>query len=1078
MSACAATTRTWKHQALRALWQPALLALLSAGAAHAQSFSAAPVVFPPTGDNAQSPQQVNITLTAPSTIRSITIPLPLAATPEFTLVDNGGCVEDGTTLNPAGSVCSLVVRFHPALAGVRTASLVITDGSGTATAIGLSGVGFYPQIAITPGTARIVAGLGPSYAGYTGDGGPASGAELAGPQAVAADSFGNVFLIDNSVVRMLDAFGNITTVAGGGSAVGAAANGGQATLAKFTQISNLACDSAGNLYISDSANNVVWRVAMSTTHILSAVAGNFTQGYSGDGGAATSAQMHTPLGIVLDGAGNLYIADEQNQRIRLVDASGTISTFAGNGSFGTGTTPTHAADASFAFPMGLALDSAGNLYVSEPSGHYVREISGGMVLPLAGTGATGNSGDGGAALSATFNYPAGLAVSPAGDVYIADAGSDVVRKVQASDGTIETVAGDPAQAGGFTSSSMPAPSIAMNSPVGLAFDSRMNLYIVDSGNNVVRELSSVPGEIGFATIAVGSTSAPQALKIANIGNAPLSLGSVAAADTATASNFTLSNGAVDACGSTVAAGAHCQYSVSFNPQSGSSGTGEIDITHVSNNPNFNTVEPVYLLGGTLYPITITPTTAPGATVSQVYKATISIAGGYGTLRIETSSTMPPGVTATINASSVTLMGTPTTAGTYTFTLYADDVIGDSAQQTITLVVSPVVLALAVSEAIHITDTPTETPSLTLAVMEAIHVTDTPKEALSLTLAVREAIQVTDTLTETPSLTLAVMEAIHVSDTPKEVLSLTLAVSEAIHVTDTPTEVPSLTLAVAESIHVTDAPAEALSLTLAITEAIHILDAPATGGQQSQTLTVATVPNYTYGDPDFTPSASASSGLPVSVAVVSGPASIIGTSVDMNGAGTVVLTFTQAGNANTAAATPVQRTFVVAPAPATITATNASRAFETPNPALTFTIAGLVRGDTVASLSGTPALTTTSDLNSPAGTYPISAAQGTLSSANYTFSFVNGTLTITGHTAQTITFNKIPNVPLAVGTLTLTAHSTSALPVTYVVTGPATLRNGSKLTLNAAGTVTVTASQAGNSTFDAAASVTRSFTVTP
>jgi hypothetical protein len=162
---------------------------------------------------------------------------------------------------------------------------------------------------------------------------------------------------------------------------------------------------------------------------------------------------------------------------------------------------------------------------------------------------------------------------------------------------------------------------------------------------------------------------------------------------------------------------------------------------------------------------------------------------------------------------------------------------------------------------------------------------------------------------------------------------------------------------------------------------------------------------------------------------------------------------------------------------TVTARNLSRAFGSLNPTFTYSVTGFVNGDTASVLTGVPSFTTTAVGTSPQGTYPITITQGTLAAANYTFQFVNGALIVLGHNAQTITFLQPPDLPLAIGTITLSARSTSTLSVVYTVSGPATISKN-KVTFTGTGSVTITASQPGNATFDPAIPVSRTFTVTP
>ncbi len=1011
------------RRALRGLLPAIAVAILAAALAPVATgqvveFTAAPTVFPATGANTGTTQTIAVHVVTAAAISSITVPVSFVANPDFVVLSQTGCTVDGTTVNAAGSTCSVTVGFRPVAAGVRTGTLLITDSAGRATAFGLTGTGYYSQVAITPAAARVVAGLGPTVAGYAGDGGASIAATLSAPQGVAADSFGNVFFADtgNNVVRMLDAFGNVTTVAGGGSNVGSIGDGGAATDASLNQPTWLAVDAAGNLYISETGSNVIRRVAISSSKAISTVAGSYVSG-SSDGTSAVTAQLHTPQGIVVDVDGSLYIADMGNQKIRRVDpSSGLISTVAGTGEAGSAAASVDALSAHFNGPTGLALDQSGNLFIADSGNHVVRELSNGNVSIVAGTGTAGHTGDGSVATAATLATPSGLAFDAAGDLLIADAVAGNVRRIEASTGIIDVYAGEAKDAGSYTAGVSPSTTTRMNGPIGIALDATQNLYIADTGNNVVRLVSGSPGEVAFAAQAVGNTSSPVTVRVSNIGNAPLTFNSVAAANSSTSSNFVLANNSGTSCSGSVAAGAHCTFTVAFAPQASGFMAGEIDIVdNAGINPNFTYTHQVYLLGGSQTPLTIGPATLPSVLANHAYSATVTASGGYGTVTLQTSGTLPPGMNSQISGTTVALSGTPTTAGAYTFTVYASDTLNEQATQTYTITVLPQTITFALTEAVH----------------------------------------VTDALTEIPELLLNIAEGVHVTDAITKILSLSLNVTEGVHVTDGISKIAGLTLNITETVAVTDA----------------LQNIP---GKLSQTITPSFIGNRAYGDAPFSVSATSSSGLPVTVTVLSGPAVLTNGKLDLTGAGTVIVGYSQAGNATYA---PVSSTGTVKVdrATATVTIGNATRSYEQPNPAFTFAVLGLVHGDTA--ISGTPLLSTTAVLNSNAGTYPITASQGSLSGVNYVITFVPGTLTITGHVAQTITFLSIPNVPLSVGTLTLTAHSTSGLAISYDVTGPATISKN-KLTLTGTGTVRVTASQPGNTTFDPATSVVRSFTVNP
>lgn len=283
---------------------------------------------------------------------------------------------------------------------------------------------------VAAGTITTAAGNG--TAGYAGDGGPASSAEFSQPDGVALDSAGNLYVADkiNSVIRKVSTSGTITTVAGNGTA-GYSGNGQAATSAELYRPFSVAVDVAGNIYIGDTFNNVVRKV--STSGIITTVAGTGTGGYSGDGGAATSAQLADPFGVAVDAAGNLYIADSLNNVIRKVSSSGNISTVAGNQSKGAGYSGdgSAATSAQLNQPYGLAVDQAGNIFIADTFNNVVRRVStSGVITTVAGTGTAGYAGDGGAPTSAKLNQPYGVSVDQTGSLYIADSGNNVVRVVR------------------------------------------------------------------------------------------------------------------------------------------------------------------------------------------------------------------------------------------------------------------------------------------------------------------------------------------------------------------------------------------------------------------------------------------------------------------------------------------------------------------------------------------------------------------------------------------------------------------------------------------------------------------------
>ena len=321
-----------------------------------------------------------------------------------------------------------------------------------------------------------------------GDNGPAVQARLARTAGVAADKFGNLYIADysNNRIRRVDASGTITTVAGTGKR-GYGGDGGPAVAAQLDGPVGVLVDESGNLYVGDSGNHRIRRVDASGT--ITTVAGNGERGYSGDGGPAVAAQLHWPEDLAMDKSGNLYIADTSNQRIRRVDASGTITTIAGNGGRGYGGNDGRpAVQVSVTWPSALAVDSSGNLYIAA-SGDYriLRVNASGIITTVAGTGEEGDSGDGGPAVAARLGVAIGIALDGAGNLYIADTDNNRIRRVDAS-GTITTIAGT--DAGGFGGDGGPAVRASLLSPIRLALDSSGNLYVADGGNGRIRRVDT------------------------------------------------------------------------------------------------------------------------------------------------------------------------------------------------------------------------------------------------------------------------------------------------------------------------------------------------------------------------------------------------------------------------------------------------------------------------------------------------------------------------------------------------------------------------------------------------------------
>ncbi|MEI6766500.1 MAG: T9SS type A sorting domain-containing protein [Bacteroidota bacterium] len=349
-----------------------------------------------------------------------------------------------------------------------------------------------------------IAGTG--IAGHSGDGGPATSAKLGITFGIVIDPAGNIIFADNgnNAIRKIAApSGIITKVAGtyytyNGTSWYYGGDGGLATSAYLAYPFGVALDTAGNIYVADNLNNVIRKITVSTG-IITTVAGDGSIFYNpwpwcGDGGPATSAQLNSPWGVAVDKAGNIFIADRDNNVIRKVTAStGIITTVAGNGTAGYSGNGGPATSASLNGPDGITLDSAENMYISDDYNNVIRKVtkSTGIITTIAGTGTAGYSGDGGLATSAKLDDPSlGIAFDAAGNYYIADDGNHVIRKVTAATGIITTVAGNGIQ--GYSGDGGPATSAKLNGPEGVAVDALGNIYITDE-NNVIRKVNGAGG---------------------------------------------------------------------------------------------------------------------------------------------------------------------------------------------------------------------------------------------------------------------------------------------------------------------------------------------------------------------------------------------------------------------------------------------------------------------------------------------------------------------------------------------------------------------------------------------------------
>ncbi len=641
-----------------------------------------------TGDPdyyAATPVSMSFTVTvqpAPAQIFSLTPTYGPIGTLVTITGDSFGVTQGASTVSFNSTVAS-VVRWSNAQilvnvpTGATSGNVVVTvNGSATP-----STQSFNVTVIALPGTGIINTVAGSGTYGYSGDNGQATSAALGVIYSgVAFDAVGNIYIADsgnNRIRKVTASTGIITTVAGNGTS-GYSGDGGQATSAMLSGPEGLALDSAGNIYIADTGNNRIRKVTASTG-IITTVAGNGASGYSGDGGQATSASLYYPYSVAFDAAGNLYIADEQNHRIRKVTAStGVITTVAGNGTAGYSGDGGQATSAELNFRWGLALDSAGNLYIADCMNNRIRKVtaSTGIITTMAGNGTAGYSGDGGQATSAELYYPAGLALDSAGNLYIADDTNNRIRRVTASAGIITTVAGN--GTAGYSGDGGQATSAELYYPSGLALDSAGNIYIADTMNHRIR----VVGVNQAQTITFSNPG------ILTYGVAPITL--TATASSGLAVSYTVTSGPATVSGSTLTIMGAGNVTVQAN-QTGNSNYAPAPPVSV----NFTVTQAAQTItfpnpGTMTYgvaPITLTGTASSGLAVSYtvssgpatVSGSTLTITGA-GTVTVQANQTGDPdyyaatpvnvSFTVTAEAQAITFPNPGTTYGVAPITLNA------------------------------------------------------------------------------------------------------------------------------------------------------------------------------------------------------------------------------------------------------------------------------------------------------------------------------------------------------------------------------------------------------------------------
>jgi large repetitive protein len=510
-------------------WIPALAALLLTGVvAQAQAVFSTPQ---PVGVTAG---QQNVTVTAQAAGTVATVQVLTGGVPNLDFTAGSGLQNCVTTL-AKGATCTESVTFTPSAPGVRIGAVVLLDSNsnvlGTAF---LSGTGLGGLGVLVSGNMPDIAGQGRLFSGPLGDGGPALQASLDLPAGLALDGAANLYIADSLHyrIRLVNAkTGIISTFAGNGTP-GYTGDYGPAVGASMNTPSGVAVDGAGNVYIADTGNNVVRKVAASTG-IITTVAGNGAPGSAtnvGDGGPATAANLNNPQGVTVDVAGNLFIADTSHHRIRRVDAvSGIITTVAGNGTAtGSGAggfsgDGGQAISAELNYPFTVAFDFAGNMYIPDSANNRIRMVSAsGIISTFAGTGTPAYTGDGAAATLAALWTPEGVIADPAGNVYIADTQNAAVRKVNALTGDITTIAVNAGTEDLFNGNLY---ELIIYGPIGIEIDDSGNIYVANYFNQDVQQIQSnlVVLDFRLNPVRQGEESSPIVQTVENDGNAPFDI---------------------------------------------------------------------------------------------------------------------------------------------------------------------------------------------------------------------------------------------------------------------------------------------------------------------------------------------------------------------------------------------------------------------------------------------------------------------------------------------------------------------------------------------------------------------------
>jgi sugar lactone lactonase YvrE len=964
---------------------------------------------------------------------------------------------------------------------------------------------------VTPsGVISTVVGASPGSPGYGGDGGPATAATLNAPRGLAFDAQGNLYIADtgNNVIRMMSAYsGTIITFAGAvpGTA-GYSGDGAPSSDAMFRNPRGIAFDGAGNLYVADTGNNAIREISaaglVSTFAGQNPLTGNpAVAAYSGDGGPALLAAFSGPIGIAFDGAGNLYVGDENNNAVRMISPTGTVRTVAGNGTAGYGGDGGAATAANLDQPVWIAIDESGNLYVSGLGESRVREVLAvgpatvpvaGHIKTVAGNGTAAYTGNGGPGTSASLSQPAGLAVDAAGDVLLADQHNNVVRRLTAANlypsiipaDYIVGVAGT--GMAGYLPDNVAATAASLDQPFGIAVDRTGNLYIADTSNNVVREVNAATGVI--STLAQGlnqphglAFDASGNLYVADTGNNLVRMISVTGTLTTIAGNMTAGSGGDG--GLATSANLSAPFALAFdgagNLYIADSANNRIRVVNASsqNNPGMITTLP-----GTSTGSTGALNNPRGVALDLFGNAYVADYGSNRVLKIA-------------GGAISTVAGT----GTASFS-------GDGGPAVLATLKGPSGVAFDSSGNLFVSD---RNNNLVREIFQA----GVPQGAANTSPGTPGANVVVSPVDTTTGLTVASISFAAVGSTG--LTTVTTGISAPATPTLMATCSPPLTLDVSTTAtfagpatvcvipnELGSTCASGAALWHYTSGAWQQLPAPGTtplgqvcgmtnsfspfailgAGMTPQTISFGVISNQSLSVGSLTLAASASSGLTVLFSSLSsGVCTVSGALVTLLAAGICQVAANQPGNPTYAAATQVTQSFAVSGS----SLQSQTISFQTigsqtlgaaPFMAVVNASSGLAVTLTTpsssCSVSGLTITLLSSGICSITATQPGNASYAAASPVTQMFSINAGTQ------PQTISFPTIASQALAAGSFVPMVSATSGLTVTLTSQTPATCgAGGTTVTLFALGTCTLQAMQAGNGTYAAATPVVQSFSIT-